>query len=53
MPTAGLTDHVTVVSAVPETEAANAALCEGLRVTLLGAMATVIGGMSETRARAD
>jgi len=44
LPTAGLSDQVTAVFDVPVTAAVKVCVCEGVRVTLPGVNATLIGG---------
>ena len=52
LPTAGLSDQVTVVFELFATLAVNAWVCDGVRVTLPGVNATLTGGASDTLALA-
>jgi hypothetical protein len=53
LPIAGLRDQVTAVFDVFATVAVNAWVCDGVRVTLPGDMATLTAGVSEIVAVAD
>ena len=53
LPVAGLSDQVTAVLDVPETEAVRVWVCDGNRVTLAGASETLTGVTNDTVAFAE